>query len=142
MPGASTRATRAVATRRRVPLRAWLLIGVLLAMALAAGAWLATRRAADPEAVWSGAEADLRAGRFAQARAGAELLARLRSPTPLDWMLRGQVALAKGRTEAGAKTFTVSSTRGSTEAGIASQDSASGSASTSAGVRASSTASR
>ena len=35
---------------------------------------------------------------------------------------RGQVALAKGRTEAGAKTFTVSSTRGSTEAGIASQD--------------------
>jgi tetratricopeptide (TPR) repeat protein len=47
-----------------------------------------------PDDVWRKAELDLRAGRWASARAGLDRLARLRRPTPEDWMLRAQLASA------------------------------------------------
>ena len=43
---------------------------------------------ADPDRIWTDAEAALRAGRIDLAAAGLHKLEALRSPTPLDWLLR------------------------------------------------------
>jgi len=51
----------------------------------------------DPNRVWQAAEADLKAGRIAQARARLVRLETLRSRTALDWMLRAQLAIADQR---------------------------------------------
>ena len=53
--------------------------------------------ASDPEALWSRAQADLQAGRFDRVEQAVARLGRLREPTPLDRMLRGQLALAIDR---------------------------------------------
>ena len=50
----------------------------------------------DPDRIWADAEAALRAGRIEQAAAGLQRLEALRAPTPLDWLLRAQVATALG----------------------------------------------
>jgi tetratricopeptide (TPR) repeat protein len=68
---------------------------VLLAGALYRG----IRTATPPDAVWGAGEAALKAGRIDEAEAAASRLARLREPTPLDWLLRAQVDMARGRTD-------------------------------------------
>ena len=69
-------------------------LAILAGIALA---WL--RPWADPDALWHEAEAALRAGRIDQAEAASNRLGRLRRPTPLDWMLRAQVDIARDRIE-------------------------------------------
>src|SRR3954467_12250627 len=79
--------------RRRSP---WILITVLLAGAMAAWA-VASRSGGDPDEIWREAEAALRADQLDRAEAAGSRLSRLREPTPLDWMLRAQVATGRGR---------------------------------------------
>ncbi len=68
---------------------------VAVAAALAGLAFLWRGQAfTDPDRVWADAQAAVRAGRFDLARAGLKKLERLRTPTPLDWLLRAQVATA------------------------------------------------
>jgi predicted Zn-dependent protease len=69
---------------------------ILAALALAAlGTWVIRRvTRPGPDALWAQAQADLRAGRFEQAERAVARLDRLRRPTPLDRMLRGQLAVA------------------------------------------------
>jgi tetratricopeptide (TPR) repeat protein len=55
------------------------------------------RRGPSPEAIWAAAEADFRAGRWERAEVGLDRLARVRTPTVEDWILRGQVAMARGQ---------------------------------------------
>jgi tetratricopeptide (TPR) repeat protein len=76
-----------------------ILIGVVVLVGLTSLVVLAERYAADPERIWADGQASLRSGRFDEARAAVNRLARLRHPTPLDWMLRGQVALAQERVD-------------------------------------------
>lgn len=65
------------------------------AAALAALAYAASRPyAASPDAIWAQAEAELKQDRFDRVEAAIARLARLRAPTPADWMLRGQLAVA------------------------------------------------
>jgi tetratricopeptide (TPR) repeat protein len=53
----------------------------------------------DPDRVWAQAEAAVRGGRLELARAAVKKLERLRRPTPLDWLLRAQVATGLGQEE-------------------------------------------
>src|SRR5205823_8892957 len=46
------------------------------------------------------AQADLQGGRFERVEAAVARLARRREPTPRDWLLRAQLAVARSRTEA------------------------------------------
>jgi tetratricopeptide (TPR) repeat protein len=76
--------------------------GLALVAAAVLGAWgyRAIRRdPSDLEALWSQAQADLRDGRLDGAARVLARLGRLREPTPLDRMLRGQLAWALGRTD-------------------------------------------
>jgi tetratricopeptide (TPR) repeat protein len=50
----------------------------------------------DPDRAWAEAEAALRAGKIDRATASLRKLEALRAPTPLDWMLRAQIATALG----------------------------------------------
>jgi tetratricopeptide (TPR) repeat protein len=83
--------------------RYWRLRLVVLGLAVAIVALLAwgyraiRGGSADPEALWSQAQADLQAGRFDCVESAVARLERLREPTPLDRMLRGQLALARER---------------------------------------------
>src|SRR5690348_271711 len=61
-----------------------------------AGAWFFVART-DPDTLARRAEADLQAGRWDAAWVGVKRIERLRSPTPLDRMLRGRIASAAGR---------------------------------------------
>ncbi len=54
-----------------------------------------TPAAENLDKLWERAEQDLSAGRFANVEKAIETLARSRPPTPLDWFLRGQLALAR-----------------------------------------------
>jgi tetratricopeptide (TPR) repeat protein len=53
----------------------------------------------DPDRIWAEAESALRAGRIEQAGAGLRQIEGLRAATPLDWLLRAQVATALGHDE-------------------------------------------
>ena len=93
-----------VASRRRRRARARVTVLILILITAAAGlsAWgyrLYRARGADPDAIWAEAQADLRDGRLDRAGEAVTRLARLREPTPLDWLLRGQLSLALGRTD-------------------------------------------
>ena len=92
-PG-SDRSARRARLRRRASLLglAALTLAILAGLALA---WL--RPWADPQEIWAEGEAELKAGRIDRAEAASNRLARLRSPTPLDWMLRAQVDMARER---------------------------------------------
>ena len=72
---------------------------IALAVAALAGLLFLWRGRAfsDPDRVWTDAEAAVQAGRFDLAEAGLKKLEGLRPPTPLDWLLRAQVASASGR---------------------------------------------
>ncbi len=74
----------------------------LLAVASAAGFWAYMRQrpsAAEIDVLWAQAEADLMAGRFDRVDAALKRLGRLRKPSPLDYMLRGQYAAARKQPE-------------------------------------------
>jgi tetratricopeptide (TPR) repeat protein len=78
----------------------WLaVVGLTLAVSAlgSVGVWAIRRESANPEAIWKQAEADLGVGRFEQVEAAVAQLSRLREPTPLDWLLRGQIAIARNR---------------------------------------------
>lgn len=89
-----------VSAAEKTSFRRWLAPGgaALALLLLVGGGWFWLRKA-DPDAVWNAAEASLQLGQIDDAEAAVKRLARLRDPTPLDWMLRGQVHLAKGRRE-------------------------------------------
>jgi Flp pilus assembly protein TadD len=93
----------AIGTRTGSPARRrWLMFGgaaLVLVLVLVAGGGFFWLRHIDAEAVWNAAEADLGEGRIDQADATARRLGWLRKPTPEDWFLRAQVALARQRTD-------------------------------------------
>ncbi len=71
----------------------WIAAPVIAAVG-ALGAWLAWKHVeANPDRIRRAAEADLRSGRYDHAAAA---LARLRRPTPRDFILKAQVAMALG----------------------------------------------
>ena len=49
----------------------------------------------NPEEIWKQAEADLENGDLGSVDKAIEILSRLRKPDPLDWFLRGQLAVAR-----------------------------------------------
>jgi tetratricopeptide (TPR) repeat protein len=68
---------------------------------IAVGVWaFAPARQTDPDAIWKQAEADIHNHQIDRAEVGLKRLGTLRAPTPLDWMLRAQVAMARDRVEA------------------------------------------
>jgi tetratricopeptide (TPR) repeat protein len=81
------------------PSRAAAALALAALAALGAGAaWRGLWRP-DPDRVWRDAEASLKAGRIAHARAGLKQLEALRPPAPQDWVLRAQVLTAEGQDE-------------------------------------------
>jgi tetratricopeptide (TPR) repeat protein len=81
----------------RSPIRAGVTLAIAALAAIGAGAaWRGLTRP-DPDRVWQAAEANLQAGRLAEAQAGLRRLASLRPATPPDWILRAQVSSALGR---------------------------------------------
>ncbi len=76
------------------------------ALAWGAGLLLACSAApSDPEAIWNVAEAEINRGHEGPARRGLERILELRSPTPADWMLQGQIEVAEGKRDAGLATL-------------------------------------
>jgi Flp pilus assembly protein TadD len=74
--------------------------GVVAAAALGLGGYLAIRQEApNADAVWEQAQVDLRANRLDRVGRAVAHLERLREPTPLDRLLRGQLAVALGRAD-------------------------------------------
>ncbi len=51
----------------------------------------------EPDAIWERAQQNLKAGRYEQVGAALANLSQLRSPTPMDWFLRAQLALVRNR---------------------------------------------
>jgi predicted Zn-dependent protease len=49
----------------------------------------------NPDEIWKQAEADLENGRLGAVDRALKQLSRLRNPTPLDWFLRGQLAVGR-----------------------------------------------
>jgi tetratricopeptide (TPR) repeat protein len=77
--------------------RTWIRRGSVLVLAgvvLAAVLAMRSRLEADPNRVFVNADAAFKAGRYAEAAAMLRRLERLRPPTPVDRLLRGEVAQA------------------------------------------------
>jgi tetratricopeptide (TPR) repeat protein len=72
----------------------WAAVLLLAGLGLAGAVIVIPRLTADPNQLWSQARADYEARRFDQAAAKLDQLARLRPPTGLDELLRGEVAVA------------------------------------------------
>ncbi len=80
--------------------RRYWIAAVIVILALGPGLWYFHFRAAEePAALWQAGEANLKAGRIDLAEAAVTRLSRLRVPTPLDRMLRGQLDIAEDRTD-------------------------------------------
>jgi predicted Zn-dependent protease len=91
-----TEATRP-RTRLRTVLAVVLLAGVVVGFAIP---WMAMiRPAIDPDIAWNNAQVSLKNGTIDRAESELARVTRARPPTPLDWMLRAQVALARNRTD-------------------------------------------
>jgi len=79
----------------------WLWPTVLAVMAVTAiGFWVLrakTGAGLDAETVWKQAERDFQEKRYDDASKAIQILAKLRTPTPLDLMLRAQVAMVEKR---------------------------------------------
>ena len=86
-------------TRRRIA-PAWKAL-VAVAIAVPGSYFLWSGMRVSPDVVWANGEGELRAGRFEQAEQAVRRLEWLRKPTPMDRMLRAQVALARGREDEG-----------------------------------------
>src|SRR5438309_1713117 len=95
----SSRAPAATATRSETAGRPWGWLGLIaLAVAGLGGVWVVRGGAVDdPDRLWKQAELDFQAGRYDRAASALARLERVRAPSPLDWMLRAQLALVKKR---------------------------------------------
>ncbi|MHC5539434.1 tetratricopeptide repeat protein, partial [Singulisphaera rosea] len=77
---------------------AWLAPLILLGSAV--GTWaFVIRKPVDPDQIWRKAEEDFRAGAYDRAEQAVTTLARLRTPTAHDWMLRSQIAMQRGQAD-------------------------------------------
>ena len=75
----------------------WVFAVVILA---AFGVWAVRARSGaglDPDRLWNEAKDEFQAGRLDRVEAALSRLAVLRRPTPLDWILKAQVTMARGR---------------------------------------------
>jgi tetratricopeptide (TPR) repeat protein len=73
------------------------IVAAIVAVMITSASFLWPRLGAgDPDRIWAEAETALRTGNIDRAAAGLRKLGALRAPTPLDWMLRAQVATALG----------------------------------------------
>jgi tetratricopeptide (TPR) repeat protein len=78
--------------------RGWTCVVGLVLIALLLGYWGSRQirpAAANLDLLWQQAEQDLSAGRFESVDAVLKRLERSRPPTPLDWFLRAQLAMAR-----------------------------------------------
>jgi tetratricopeptide (TPR) repeat protein len=101
--------SRAQATRKRSGTRGtrdhsrvwiWRFFLCVVALAVGYGGLRAVRlETTNPDEIWKQAEADLENGRSDAVDRALEQLSRLRKPTPLDWFLRGQLAVARHRAD-------------------------------------------
>jgi tetratricopeptide (TPR) repeat protein len=80
--------------------RVWAWLVGLSLIALVTGYWgfvtIRPEASTSPDALWERAEADFKVGRYVRVEWALDRLKRLRQPTPLDWFLRAQLALARG----------------------------------------------
>ncbi|GAC1465706.1 MAG: hypothetical protein NVSMB9_05580 [Isosphaeraceae bacterium] len=100
MPVSRDPLVRSDPTRVRPLLQRPWLWAVASLLALAVGAWGILRKPVaivDPDRLWQQAEADFNARAYDRAEAALARLARLRSPTPHDWILRAQMAMLHDR---------------------------------------------
>lgn len=81
------------------PSNPWFALVIVTAIGLAAAYYFVSRPKRDPEKLWAEAQAELKAGREAKASALVAEIGGLRQPTPLDEMLKGQIAIAGGRVD-------------------------------------------
>jgi len=82
--------------------RNWIWLAGLTALALAVGFWVyrgMRPREPDADLSWEQAERDFKAGDYARVEEALGRLKGLREPTPLDWMLRAQLAMVRSRSE-------------------------------------------
>jgi tetratricopeptide (TPR) repeat protein len=82
--------------------RPWLVVLIMILVTLPLGVrgyWTLRQASPGGDAVWERAEQDFRAGRFARVEQALTRLAQLRRPTPLDWMLRAQLAMVRNQPE-------------------------------------------
>jgi len=82
--------------RSRVRIRRFFLCVVVLAVGYV-GLRALRRGTTNAEEIWKQAEADLERGELGSVDRAIEQLSRLRKPDPLDWFLRGQLAVARAR---------------------------------------------
>jgi len=90
----------AVPAKARRKRSTWLLRCGLLGLALAAGLYFYSSirdRVIGADAIWDQAERDFHAGRYDLVDSALKRLARLRKPSPLDYLLRAQYAIARNR---------------------------------------------
>jgi predicted Zn-dependent protease len=91
------------ATRSRTRLRTILAVVAFagVVVGLLAIAWINSGRlrAIDPDTAWNNAQINLKNGNIDRAEWELARVTRSRPPTPFDWMLRAQVALARTRTD-------------------------------------------
>lgn len=78
----------------------WLLSLALIALVAGYGAFrLLQRDQANADALWAEAERDFMAGRYDRVDQAVVRLQRLREPTPLDWFLHAQLAMARNNND-------------------------------------------
>jgi tetratricopeptide (TPR) repeat protein len=78
--------------------RRWIWLLSLTSIALGIGYWgfrSMRPQASNPDALWAQAEQDFMAGRYERVDSAVDRLRRLRQPTPLDWFLSAQLAMAR-----------------------------------------------
>ena len=76
----------------------WLAGSAAMILALGFSFYRATRSTgSDADRIWERAERAFKAGDYARAEEDLGRLQRLRGPTPLDWMLRAQLAIRQGQ---------------------------------------------
>ena len=81
------------------PSSPWFAVVIVASIAIVAGFYFVSRPKADPEKLWVDAQAELKAGRGESAEAIVKQIVKLRTPTPLDDMLRAQIAIYKKRSD-------------------------------------------
>jgi tetratricopeptide (TPR) repeat protein len=97
-PGAEGRSDGGAGARRpRRPLRGFAALALFGVAGVAWACHFLDRSAPDIDAVWAHAEADFMAGRLDHVETALTRLSRLRSPSPLDHVLRAQYAAARNQ---------------------------------------------
>jgi tetratricopeptide (TPR) repeat protein len=75
----------------------WIAGGVSILVIGGWRVWTRPHSWLTPDAIWQRAQSDLSAGRHDEVRAALDRLSKLRSPTPMDWLLRAQLAIVQNR---------------------------------------------